>query len=389
MASNIDAIRAGDLSSVTGKRRSYRRRHRGQSLSRLGHIGTMFSSPRSAVMPAFARVSAAVLCLSVVAACGGKGSNGSTTTPTTPSTPTTPTNTWSAAGQIVANGTGQGVGGATVTPGWSLAAVTADAQGNYQLGDVANPPSTPYPVTMSASGFVDHGVWITWARGPRTDVNFDLIRNAAPFSMDFYQQLVRDTYDRDAGYPFRTLRWTSAPSFYVKTVDQNGRAVEPEVLAVTLDALRRAVPAWTSNTYNAVTIETGTESRDAPAGWINVLFRREPNVSTPCGQSYVGRDPGEITLWEDVCSCGSIKVPGAVTLHEVGHAMGFFHVSDRSSVMFPYDSGTCARGALSAAEAYHAAIAYSRPRGNTDPDKDPSGAAAFGAGRDLGGPLVR
>jgi hypothetical protein len=301
----------------------------------------------------------------------------------------TPTNTWSATGQITALGSGQPIGGATLTPGWALPAVTADGQGFYELGAVANPPSTPYPVAISAAGMVTRDTWFTWARGPRTGIDVTLIRDSAPFSMEFYRQFVRDAYDKSEGSPWRNLRWTMAPSFYVKTVDQNGRPIEPEVLAVTLDALRRSVPAWTANVYNAVTIETGTETREAPTGWINVLFRREPNTRTPCGQAFVGRNPGEITLWNDVCSCGSNKVPGSVTMHEVGHAMGFFHVSDRSSVMFPFDSGDCRAGVLSAAESFHAGIAYSRPRGNTDPDKDPVSGASFGATMIGGGPLVK
>ena len=331
-----------------------------------------------------------LLALGLLAACGGGSKPSTPTTPTTPpTTPVTPTNRWSAAGQITAVGSGQAVGGATITPGWSLAPVTADAQGFYELGAVANPPSTPYPVAISANGMVTRDTWITWALGPRTGIDVSLIRDSAPFSMDFYRQLVRDTYDKSEGSPWRTLRWTTAPSFYVKTVDQNGRPIEPEVLAVTLDALRRAVPAWTVNIYSAVKIETGTETREAPSGWINVLFRREPNTRTPCGQAYVGRNPGEITLWSDVCSCGSNKIPGSVTMHEVGHAMGFFHVSDRNSVMFPFDSGDCRAGNLSAAESYHAGVAYSRPRGNTDPDKDPSSGATFSGAMIGGGPLVK
>ena len=148
------------------------------------------------------------------------------------------------------------------------------------------------------------------------------------------------------------------------------------MLTVTLDALRRAVPLWTGNTYTVATIETGTATREAPTGWINVLFRRDKN-SDRCGQAFVGRNPGEITLWDDLCSCGSVKVPGQVTMHEVGHAMGFFHVSDRNSLMFPFIAGDCPAGALSAAESYHASIAYSRPRGNTDPDRDPPQGAAL------------
>src|SRR3954452_25002167 len=145
---------------------------------------------------------AAISLLAGLTACGG-GS-----TPAAPSTtsvtPPAPSNNWSAAGRISATGTSQTVGGATLTPGWSLAAVTADGQGNYQLGDVANPPSTPYPVSVSGNGMVTHDTWITWARGPRTGVNVNMIRNSAPFSMDFYRQFVRGTYDHTTadGAPF-------------------------------------------------------------------------------------------------------------------------------------------------------------------------------------------
>jgi hypothetical protein len=306
------------------------------------------------------------------ASCGG----GSTPAPpTTPTTPTTPTNTWSAAGQIVATGTSQAVAGATVTPGWSLAAVTADGNGNYQLGAVADPPSTPYPVTLSAAGMISHDVWISWTRGARTGVNLDLIRDAAPFNMDFYRKFVRGTFDQP-GAPFPVLRWTTAPSFYVKTTDQNGRAIEPEVMVRVLDAIRAAVPAFSGGRYSAAAIETGAESRPKVQDWINVNIRRDPNERRTCGFAFIGANPGEITLNNDVCSCGSNKIPGAVTLHEVGHAMGFFHVDDRSSIMFPFIAGDCPAGALSPAESYHAGIAYSRPRGNTDPDHDPSGGAA-------------
>ena len=319
-------------------------------------------------------------------ACGSGAKTSSTTTttptaPTTPTTPTAPTNRWTATGQITATGTTQSVGGATLTPGWSgLAAVTADAQGNYQLGDVANPPSTPYPVTISSPGMLNHDVWITWALGTRSGVNLDLIRNAAPFSMDFYRQFARGTYDELAdGAPFAIQRLTTAPSFYVKTTDQNGRAIEPEVLTRVYDAIRAAVPAFSGGVYSVAALETGTDARAQAPNWINVDIRRDPAEKQICGYAYIGANPGSITLNDDVCSCGSNKIPGAVTMHEVGHAMGFFHVGDRGSLMFPFIAGDCPAGALSAAETYHSKIAYSRTRGNLDPDRDhPSGAALTG-----------
>ena len=313
-----------------------------------------------------------------VSACGGGGSTrpSSNPPPTQSTTPPPPTNAWSVAGQVVATGSQQGIGGATITPGWSLAAITADGNGNYELGDRANPPSTPYPVTISSPGFVSHDVWITWQRGPRANVMLDMIRDAAPFSMDFYGKLVRGKFDQD-GAPWPVLRWMSAPSFYVKTVDQNGRPIEPEVLTSVLEALHRAVPAWSGGTMTAAAIETGTESRPQATGWINVDIRRDPNERRTCGTARIGANPGSIVLNDDVCSCGSNKIPGAVTLHEVGHAMGFFHVDDRRSVMFPFIAGDCPAGALSPAESYHAAVAYSRPRGTTEPDHDPSSGAAL------------
>jgi hypothetical protein len=59
--------------------------------------------------------------------------------------------------------------------------------------------------------------------------------------------------------------------------------------------------------------------------------------------------------------------------------MGFFHVGDKKSLMYPFVAGDCPAGELSAAESYHAGIAYSRPRGNTEPDHDPSDVAALTA----------
>ena len=167
----------------------------------------------------------------------------------------------------------------------------------------------------------------------------------------------------------------------MRTVDQNGRPVEPEVLARILTAIQQAVPAFTGGHYAAAAIVTGTEARAQQTDWINVDVHRDPNEREICGLAYIGANPGSITLNDDVCSCGSNKIPGAVTMHEVGHALGYFHVSDRNSLMYPFIAGDCPNGALSSAESYHAGIVYSRPYGNTDPDNDPSTSRAAAAVR--------
>ena len=274
------------------------------------------------------------------------------------------------AGQLVDTVGGQSVSGARIAPTWDLAAVTAGADGAYSLSSSTNPPTTPYRLSISSSDIVSRDLWVRWQSGARTGVTLDVIRDRAPFSMEFYRQFVRGTYDVP-GAPYAVLRWMEAPRFYLKTVDQNGRAIEPEVLAVVREAIPRAVSEYSAGRLSA-TLETGTETRPEMLGWINVEIRRNPNERQVCGFANIGANPGSITLNNDVCSCGSNKIPGALVLHEVGHAMGYFHVPDRNSVMYPFLPGNCPAGTLSAAEKYHAGIAYSRPRGNLDPDNDPS-----------------
>src|SRR5262245_52621845 len=114
--------------------------------------------------------------------CGGGGSS-PTPAPTPVPTPTpapTPTNTWSVAGRLVDTVTQQPIAGAQIAPSWELAAVTTGADGSYQLGAIANPPSTPYKLTVSGTGLLSRDLWVTWQQGPRTDITLDVIRQVAP-----------------------------------------------------------------------------------------------------------------------------------------------------------------------------------------------------------------
>ena len=314
---------------------------------------------------------AAATTLVFLAACGGGSS--AAKAPTAPSAPTPPAPPpvvgWSVAGVLVDTVGKQPVGGAQLAPSWDLAAVATGADGAFSLGATANPPTTPYRLTVSGSNLVSRELWVGWQPGVRSGITLDVIRDAAPFSMSFYRQLVRGTYDAE-GAPWPVLRWTGSPKFYVKTTDQNGRAIETEVLAALGNVLPGAVAAYSSGTLSVAAIETGPDERPEAKGWINISFRRSTSSEQYCGWASVGADPGSITF-TDRCACGSNKVAGSLVYHEVGHALGFFHVSDESSVMYPYDDGRCPPAVLSASEKHHVAIAYSRPRGNEDPDRDP------------------
>jgi Astacin (Peptidase family M12A) len=153
------------------------------------------------------------------------------------------------------------------------------------------------------------------------------------------------------------------------------------VLKVVLPSIERAVTAWSNGSLSVAALETGKETRQRTEGWIVVNITRNYK-STYCGKAYVGSTIGELELVDDRCSCGSNKISGAIVMHEVGHAMGFFHVNDRGSVVYPYVPGRCPPGSRSESERYHSALAYGRTRGNADPDSDHPSAQTIRPGDD-------
>ena len=86
---------------------------------------------------------------------------------------------------------------------------------------------------------------------------------------------------------------------------------------------------WTNGKLSVATLETGTETRPRTDGWIVVNITRDYS-SEFCGCAFVGAPDGQIELVDDRCNCGSNKISGAIVAHEVGHAMGFFHVGERT-----------------------------------------------------------
>lgn len=310
--------------------------------------------------------------LLAVAACGGSPSAPSPPPP--PPAPPVP-QTWTLGGPLTDAVTRAPVGGATVSVAGYEPAATNDA-GLWQIQGTGF-PFAPLATTITAPGYITRETRVTWRAGGRQDAALDLVPERPPFSLEFYRQFVRNAYETpETLEPLR--RWTANPNFYVNTLNpRTGLPIEPSALNDIMRALHDAVPQVTGGILSVGTIEAAPARRPRRSGYINIEIVYEPDGGF-CGRSFVGIDPGEITLNYDGCpSCGSRKLPPSVVAHEVGHALGFWHVP--RGRMSRFIDG-CGGTGFSDDERLHARIAYSRPPGNLDPDRDPDDYAALAVG---------
>lgn len=311
-------------------------------------------------------------------ACGGSDRTPSSPTPAVqppPSPPPPPSDAWTLEGRVVATVGGAPIANARVKPEIGTAVLT-DGQGRFRLTGTTDPGRSPYRVTVSAAGHVRRETWLTWRRGERANVTIDLIAQTAPFSLTMFRQLARGAFENEGNLePLRP--WTRAPSFYIRIVDENGRSLSG-VPGSMPSTLRSAVRQLTGGRFAVAAIETGRATRAERAGWINVTIMRQLEENT-CALTSQGDDPGSIVMRYRCYSCQD--VPSAILGHLVGHALGFYDVSDRESMMYWPPDDRCDPFQLTEQELHHAAIAYSRPRGNTDPDRDPASGALVRPGR--------
>jgi hypothetical protein len=206
-------------------------------------------------------------------------------------------------------------------------------------------------LTVSASGYV--------TRETRAGVStVDLIPEAG-LDLEFYRQLARGGLD-GVVRPLRLLQ--QSPSFYMEVEGEKGLSAETGRLFEQI--ARRVVPQLTGGILRVERFETGPTARPPQEGWI-VIERRDaaPGI---CGQALLGASAGQIWL-DGNRQCNL----AAVIAHEIGHALGFWHVNVSGSLMFPRDRASNIADEPTERERRHGALAYRRVTGNRDIDIDP------------------
>lgn len=307
--------------------------------------------------------------LVAVAAC-------SSSSPTEPSAPGT--SAFTAAATVIDAVTGQPIAGVTAT-GSEITGGPSTATGTLTVSAAAGSANARM-VTFTVSGYVNRSVAMKVAG---TAVTVSMI--PAAFSLNAFDELLRTPHLR---------RWTTTPALRLQTrtltfedVNQADAVAEDvawsdgEVAVVETDLLW-ALPQLTGGTFQAFSSTTrqtaavgervsllntgvitvarmrGLRNRTGFAGYGRWQFQNDGTV--------VG---GSVMLDYDF----ELLAPDqrrAVRAHELGHALGYDHVSSVPSLM-----NATGRSAPVTFDLEATTIAFRRPPGNVRPDADPSSAS--------------
>lgn len=164
-----------------------------------------------------------------------------------------------------------------------------DSQGTVVLSGVYT--DGPGRITITGNGILSRETRVQ-ASPARSAVRLDVI--PAGFAT-FYRYIARD--NRDLPLVLKpTARWTTNPSFYIKTtLEDVTDDVPPEIISDVVRVLTNSVPELTAGEYVALTVQTGRETRPSTDGWINLTFRRTVPGGI-LGQTFAGANPGRMEV---------------------------------------------------------------------------------------------
>jgi hypothetical protein len=305
-----------------------------------------------------------------LAACGGSGSN-----PTSPETPRV------LQGQTVSAIDGGALGAVDIQIG-DRPATHTDPDGNFQVNVDG---SGLFPTKVTGNPVVERHTIITGPAAERMKVA--LI--PATFDLDAFNEMFR-------GANNRLQRWTTPPSlvvigtvlkFSVSNTDHymasSERLTDTEVTGLVSD-LKDGLALLTGGTYAAfasVDVEhpgSGETVNVERQG--KIVVGRYKGISTD-GQTigygtWAEESDGTIvggTMWLDRDFDRDDPRRRLVRLHELGHALGYNHVTIRASIMNPAIGPEPTDFDRDGSK-----IAFQRPVGNRAPDTDLAGASGGG-----------
>ena len=296
-----------------------------------------------------------------VTGCGGGSAPPTVPTPVITAAP--PPSALALSGTLTATNGGQPLEGATVLVGG--ASSTSDASGHYSF---TFPNGTILSTfTIAGAGLLTRNGYFG-SSGSRS-VNIDAFLMSS-FDQQYFRAIARNGFEEPADLqPLR--RWTRAPMIYLRTIDDTGRSILPEVLQQVITIVTQAIPEYSNGRFGIAGIEQGTGTRVGQPGWITIDWTR--NAEAICGSASVGVEGGTVLLTYDQpgCSCGSQKIRPRTVKHELGHTMGLWHTGQAADLMSGVPVSECDRN-MTARELRYLDYLYRRPVGNTDPDNDPS-----------------
>jgi len=301
-------------------------------------------------------------------------------TPTVPNTPTVPTGP-SVSGTLVNGISTLAIAGAAVRVD-GLGETTSAADGKFAL----SAPETVATriVTISSGSTVERSAWLSTPGAAGT-----LPLMPATIDLTAFNEMFR-------GNLSTLRRWTTAPKLLIQRntlaftnvtdllYTATSSSMSDSAVNVIASDLTWALPQLTGNTFNAFATQ-GTEDATegdrisvVRTGTIHVARYRGLTIAT--GFAGYGRwswnGSGEIVMGtvmlDENVELSDSFYRRALHAHEMGHALGYNHVTARSSVM-----NTSAQIEPNTFDRDGARIAFLRPLLNRSPDADPDPATTM------------